>query len=351
MIDTEEKLAAWLPKIRAAKWVALDTEADSLHAYPEKVCLIQISTVDGDRLVDPLAKINLAPLLGALNAHKLIFHAADYDLRLLEKHHQFTPSAIFDTMLAARLLGERQFGLGSLAEKFLGVKLDKGSQKADWAQRPLTPRMETYARNDTRHLKPLADKLKSALEARGRLAWHQESCARLIADCSRPSVVDTDSVWRVKGSSILGRPALAVLRELWYWREKEAIAYCRPPFFVLSHERMVDIADAAAAQQPFENILPPKMSPRRRETLIEAVQAGLAIPADRQPEILRHKFHRPNEAEFRRFRELEKRRDTNAHKLGIDPTLIASKATLGNLSRDWDRHAPELMHWQQELLK
>ena len=164
MIETDEKLAAWLPKLRAAKWVALDTEADSLHAYPEKVCLIQISTADGDRLVDPLAKINLDPLLDALNAHELIMHGADYDLRLLRKHHEFTPSAIFDTMLAARLVGERQFGLSSLVEKFLGVKLDKGSQKADWARRPLTEKMEIYARNDTHYFKPLADKLKLELQ-------------------------------------------------------------------------------------------------------------------------------------------------------------------------------------------
>jgi ribonuclease D len=350
VIDTDVKLSALLPKLRAAQWLALDTEADSLHAYPEKVCLIQISIDGSDVLIDPLAEMNLDPLFDVFNTHELIFHAADYDLRLLEKHHQFTPSAIFDTMLAARLLGERQFGLGSLAENFLGVKLDKGSQKADWAQRPLTERMEIYARNDTHYLKPLADKLKSALETRGRLAWHQESCARLIVECSRPTVVDANSVWRVKGSSILNRPALAILRELWQWREKEAIAYCRPPFFILSHERMVDIADAAAARQPYENILPPRMSPRRRETLLGAVKAGLAIPAGRQPEILRHESRRPTEAEFRRFREIEKCRDAYAHGLGIDPTLIASKAVIGDLARDWDKHKPELMNWQRELL-
>lgn len=351
LIDTDEKLATLLPKLRAAHWLALDTEADSLHAYPEKVCLIQISTTDGDELVDPLAPINLDSLFDVFNGRELIFHAADYDLRLLEKHHQFRPSAIFDTMLAARLLGERQFGLSALVENFLGVKLDKGSQKADWAQRPLTERMEIYARNDTHYLKPLADKLKAALGAKGRLVWHQESCARLIEECSRPTVVDADAVWRVKGSSILGRAALAVSRELWQWREKEAIAYCRPPFFILSHERMVDIADAAAARQPFEKILPPKMSPRRRETLLTAVKAGLAIPAAQHPEIIRHAFHRPSEAEFRRFRELEKRRNAHAHELAIDPTLIASKATLGDLSRDWDKHAPDLMNWQRELLQ
>jgi ribonuclease D len=351
VIETDEKLAAWLPKLRAAKWVALDTEADSLHAYPEKVCLVQISIADGDRLVDPLAKINLDPLLEALNAHELIMHGADYDLRLLRKHHEFTPSSIFDTMLAARLLGERQFGLSSLVEKFLGVKLDKGSQKADWARRPLTEKMETYARNDTHYLQPLADKLRLELQQKGRLAWHQESCARLIAECSQPTAVDGDSVWRIKGSSHLTRPALAVLRELWHWREREAVAANRPPFFIVSHEKLAEIADAAAGNHPVENLLSPRMSPRRRETLIDAVKAGLAVPANRQPEIIRQKFERPNEAERSRYAELANRRDANASKLDIDPTLIASKSTLGDLARDWDRYAPELMNWQREFLK
>jgi len=351
VIETDEKLAAWLPKLRAAKWVAVDTEADSLHAYPEKVCLIQISTADGDRLIDTLAGINLDPLLDALNAHELIMHGSDYDLRLLRKHHEFTPSSIFDTMLAARLLGERQFGLSSLVEKFLGVKLDKGSQKADWARRPLTEKMEAYARNDTRYLQPLADKLKLELQQKNRLAWHQESCARLIAECSQPPVVDGDSVWRIKGSSHLNRPALAVLRELWHWREKEAVAANRPPFFILNHEKLTEIAGAAVENQPVENLLSPRMSPRRRETLLGAVRAGLAVPASRHPEIIRHKFDRPSEAERRRYAELADRRDANAHKLGIDPTLIASKATLGDLARDWDRHVTELMSWQRELLE
>ena len=180
MIDTDEKLAAFLHVVRAAEWIAVDTEADSLHAYPEKVCLIQISTVAGDRLIDPLARLNLDLLLDALNAHELIMHGADYDLRLLRKHHEFVPAAIFDTMLAARLLGQRQFGLQSLLDTYLGVKLEKGSQKANWARRPLTEKMEQYARHDTHYLKPLSDKLKLELQQKGRLAWHQEACAGLI---------------------------------------------------------------------------------------------------------------------------------------------------------------------------
>jgi ribonuclease D len=351
VIDTDAKLAALLPVIQKAPWLALDTEADSLHAYPEKVCLIQISTPAGDELVDPLAPLNLAPLFAAFNAHEMIFHAADYDLRLLRKHHEFTPLAIFDTMIAARLLGEPQFGLSHLVEKFLGVKLDKGSQKADWARRPLTEKMEVYARNDTHYLKPLVDKLKAELVAKQRLAWHAESCARLIVDCSQPAVVDEETVWRIKGSSHLGRAELAVLRELWHWREREAINANRPPFFVLSHESMVGIAMAVAAQQPVEPLVPPRMHPRRREALMKAVKAGATLSPEKFPAVIRHLSQRPSEAEFRRFRSLEKIRDAHARELAIDPTLIASKATLGDLARDWDKFAPELMSWQRALLQ
>ena len=350
MIDTEAQLESFLTKLRAADWVALDTEADSLHAYPEKVCLIQISIEGHDRLVDPLSKINLDPLLDALNAHELIVHGADYDLRLLCKHHEFIPSAIFDTMVAARLLGERQFGLSSLLEKFLGVKLDKGSQKADWAQRPLTERMEKYARNDTHYLKPLSDKLREELAAKKRLEWHRESCARLIDESTQPHVTDLDSVWRIKGSHVLSRAALAVLREMWQWREEEAVRASRPPYFVLKHETLVDVAKAAASNHSVENLLPHKISPRRKESLSRAIQTGLALSAEKHPEILRKNFHRPTEAEFRRFRELEKQRNARAHALGIDPSLIASKQTLGELARDWDAFIPNLMRWQRALL-
>ena len=350
MIDTNEKLAAFLPVVKNAAWLAIDTEADSLHAYPEKVCLIQISTTAGDRLVDPLADMDLNPFLAALTGRELIFHAADYDLRLLQKHHAFSPTEIFDTMLAARLLGERQVGLGALVEKFLGVKLDKGPQKADWAQRPLTPRMVEYARNDTRFLKPLEEKMRAELTAKNRIAWHQESCARLIADSVIPPQIDSDEIWRIKGSTFLTPAGLAILRELWHWREREAIAANRPPFFVLAHEKMVEICAAAAERQPYEPLIPLRMHPRRKEKLIAAVRAAQTVPPEKYPQIIRHRSQRPTEAEFRRFREIEKIRDRHAHELQIDPTLIAPKSVLGDLARDWDKFAPELMKWQRDLL-
>ena len=350
VIDTEQKLAAFLPELHAASWVAVDTEADSLHAYPEKVCLIQISTVGNDVLIDPLSGVNLDPLLDALSGHELIMHGADYDLRLLEKHHEFTPSAIFDTMLASRLIGERQFGYSTLVEKFLGVKLEKGPQKANWALRPLTERMEKYARNDTHYLKPLVDQLHAGLEAKGRLAWHQESCARLIEECTRLDPVDMDAVWRIKGSHLLGRPGLAVLREIWQWRETEAIAANRPPFFVMSHETLVDVAAAAATQRPIDTLLPRNISERRRSGLAKAIQEGLGISTDKFPKILQRINHRPTDAERKRYLDLQKRRDAQAHQLEIDPTLIASRGTLSDLARNWDKYSGELMNWQRELL-
>ena len=350
MIDTEKKLEAYLPILRSADWVAVDTEADSLHAYPEKVCLIQVSTTQGDRLLDPLAGFPIDALLDAMSGHRLIMHGADYDLRLLCKHHKFVPSAIFDTMLAARLLGLRQFSLGHLVEQFLGVKLEKGAQKANWALRPLTERMERYARNDTHYLKPLSDRLTGELEAKGRMAWQEESCARLIVDCTRERPADLEQVWRIKGSHLLGRPALAVLRELWKWREEEAIHANKPPFFIMSHEALVDIAAASATARPIEPLLPRHLSERRRSGVLKTVARGLAIPAESHPKILRHVGRRPTEAERRRYMELQKRRDARAAELGIDPTLIASRATLSDLAHNWEVNAPELMTWQRQLL-
>jgi ribonuclease D len=350
VVDTEQKLQAYLPTLRSASWVAVDTEADSLHAYPEKVCLIQISSRAGDRLVDPLAGFSLDPLLKALSGHELIMHGADYDLRLLQKHHEFVPSSIFDTMLASRLLGVRQFSLSGLVETYLGVKLEKGAQKANWALRPLTERMERYARNDTHYLKPLADKLKTELETKRRLAWHRESCVRLIADSTRERPLDTDSVWRLKGSHLLSRPALAVLRELWQWREGEAVAANRPPFFVMSHETLVHLAAAAASTKPTEPLLPKHLSERRRIGVAKAVAKGLAVAPEHYPTLLRSTGRRPSDAERRRFLDLQKRRDARAAELDIDPTLIASRATLSDLARNWDKAAAELMNWQRQLL-
>ncbi len=350
MIDSDGSLQGLLPRLRSAQVVALDTEADSLHAYPEKLCLIQISIEGEDLLIDPLSGMNLAPLWNELRSHVLVLHGADYDLRLLRKNHGFVPDRIFDTMLGSRLLGEREFGLAHLLKKYLEVVIEKGSQKADWAKRPLTPRMEDYARNDTRHLARLAGILREQLTAKGRLAWAEESCARLIADCAAPPVPQPDTVWRVKGSHKLSRPALAVLREIWQWREQEAMAANKPPFFVLSPDAMVEIAAAAVEQRSYEQLLPRHFSARRQEGLARSVRTGADCPGTEHPDYVKLKFHRQTETERRRYIALEERRNARAAELEIDPTLIANRATLLALAADWDQTAAELMHWQKDIL-
>jgi ribonuclease D len=351
VIDDQSKLDNLLPRLRVSPWIALDTEADSLHAYPEKVCLMQISIPDADELIDPLASLDLNPLFKALGEHELILHGADYDLRLLRKHHDFVPRAIFDTMLAARLLGVMQFGLTHLVAQFLNVTLEKGSQKADWARRPLTEKMEAYARNDTHYLKPLSDRLRTDLDAKGRLSWHQECCARLVAESSQLNAPDAETVWRVKGSHRLSRPALAVLREIWLWREAEAVAANKPPYFILNHEALVELATATETGRPVEPLVPQRFSDRRRAGLLAAIKQGLGVPPAQQPGPIRHVFRRVSDAAKRRMEELQKRRDARATELGLDPTLIASRATLLDLADDWDKHQGELMNWQRDLMK
>ena len=350
MIDRNELLTDFLARLAAAPWLTLDTEADSLHAYPEKLCLIQISIDGQDRLIDPLSGISLNGFFAAIREREIIMHGSDYDLRLFRKWHSFVPTRIFDTMIAARLLGEPHFGLHALVKKFLNIELDKGPQKADWAQRPLTPRMEDYARNDTRHLKALSDILRARLVELGRVEWMQECCERLISDCAVVPPADPD-VWRVKGSSFLARPASAILKAIFEWREGQAIAANRPPFFVLSPETMVEISVRASMDQPWDEVLPRRFRPDRVRTIRDAVTKGRAVPEAEWPEIPQHRSPRQTEVQKRRAEQLEKIRDKQAAALAIDATLIVPRAALNRLAEDWDQYAPSLMRWQRALLE
>jgi ribonuclease D len=334
---------------RESSWLAVDTEADSLHAYPEKLCLMQFSMESGDFLVDTLAALDLTTLLDALRLRELIFHGADYDLRMLRKTYNFVPSSIFDTMTAARLLGYKQFGLGNLVSHHLGVVLEKGPQKMNWARRPLPARMEEYARKDTRYLKPLADILRNELKEKGRLSWQKETCEALILDCADIPSPNRDQ-WRMKGSDRLDPRGLAVLRELWKWREKEAIASNKPPFFVLNHDSLLRLAHEAEGIKCVEKILPPRMSYRRKEGILHAITHAKGLPDEDLPQKRINVLYQPTVAEQRRFGALRQLRDKRAAELAIDPTLIASRSSLVLLSQDWDKYNGDLMPWQRELL-
>jgi ribonuclease D len=352
VIDTTAQLRDLAARVKASTWVALDTEADSLHAYPEKLCLIQIAIPGEEHLVDPLADLHLEPLWDAIDHHELIFHAADYDLRLISQGHHFQPGKIFDTMWAARLLGESRFGLNDVLTTFLGITLEKGAQKANWGKRPLTDRMVQYALNDVRHLRALEEALRDKLASLGRLDWHQQVCQRLVEESCKPPPDDSDSCWRIKGHDKLDPLGLAILRELWHWREKDALRTGRPPFFILKHEILSDIAAEAAGKQTARGLkLPHFLTPKRRADLVEAVKRGLDVPPDLRPNNVRVQGRRMTRAEIARADDIRKRRDLHARELNIDPTLIAAKSTLYALGRNeagaWD----ELLPWQRDLLK
>jgi ribonuclease D len=209
--------------------------------------------------------------------------------------------------------------------------------------------MEEYARNDTRFLRPVRDLLTYQLKEKHRLKWLEESCQRLIQDCAVPSTPDPETVWRVKGSHMLSRAGLAVLREIWQWRETEAVRANKPPYFVLSHESLVDIAHAVSEERSFA--LPRHFSSRRADALHHAITIAQTLPPQQHPHPLRSLPRRQTEEERRRFEQLQKVRDKHAAELAIDPTLIASRATMLQLAQDFEGHRKELMHWQRELLE
>jgi ribonuclease D len=328
----------------------MDTEADSLHSYPEKLCLVQIGIEGEDALVDPLAGLDLQPLLAVLARREILLHGGDYDLRLLHRSQGFVPAEVFDTMLAARLLGLSEFGLNNLARRFLGVELEKGPQRANWAKRPLTERMMAYARNDAHYLQPLADQLRSNLKELGRLDWHRQVCRQLVEEATAPPDGEIAEAWRIRSSDLLNPRAQAILRELWLWRESEALAGSRPPYFVLSHESLFDIAVAVANSESYQSHIPRRYSPRRRQGLARAVEQALAIPEKDWPEPRKHRGRRLTSAQKQFLETLHRRRDKVATRLKIDPTLIASRGTLATLAGDWEKHLPELLPWQREIL-
>ena len=351
VIQTAAELSDLAARIQDAPWVGIDTEADSLHAYPEKLCLLQIAIPDGAYLVDPLADLHLEPVWEAFDKHELILHASDYDLHLLYNGHHFKPTSLFDTMWAARLVGDAKFGLNDVLTRYLGLTLEKGAQKADWGMRPLTARMTEYALNDVRYLREIELLLRAKLTELGRLEWHRQLCARLIEDNASLSQVDMDTAWRMRGHDQLDDTGLAVLRELWLWREKDALRTGRPPFFILKHEALSEIAGQASKGGPKAVKLPHFLTPKRRAGIHEAIDRGLAVPEAGRPTHIRVHSRRMTGAELDYADVLKVRRDKRAEELMMDPTIVASRGTLFALARndpgEWER----LLPWQREILK
>jgi len=215
VITTNEQLAELIPRIQGFDRVAVDTEADSLHCYFEKLCLIQLTFDGNDHLIDPLAPIDLQPLCSALADREMVLQGMDFDLRLLRRTYNLAAREVFDTVIAARMLGLQEFSYAALVQKYFDVTLAKGSQKANWARRPLPPAMEEYAKNDTHFLLPLAAKMEEQMKALGRMEWFRQSCRRALEQTSVLRERDPDEAWRIAGSGTLPPRTNAVLRALW----------------------------------------------------------------------------------------------------------------------------------------
>ena len=348
VITSAAQLTDLIGAIKPHDRVAVDTEADSLHCYREKLCLLQISIPEHDFIVDPLANVDLALLRDALAKKEIVLHGADYDLRLLRRNLNFVPKRIFDSVLAARLVGLREFSYAALVKRYFDIELVKGSQKANWAQRPLSKKMEEYARNDTRYLLPLAERLEKELQSRGRIEWFRQSCQRALEQAGIDRERDVDETWRISGAGALRGRASAVLRELWNWRECEAEAADRPPFHILQNRELILSAEKFAHGETPDY---KHFSDRRRRAFREAAERGMSLPEKDWPVRPKRSGTRPTAEVIKRTERLRHERDHAAKELHIEASFIAPRATLEAIAADSVRAGALLVPWQRELLK
>lgn len=359
-IDKQPAFDDAMRRVARNRVVAVDTEADSLHSYFDKVCLIQISVSGEDLVVDPLRKLDLrafGDLLGDRNITKVL-HGADYDLRILNRDFGFTPANLVDTMICAQLLGYEAIGLAALLEKHFALKLDKSHQRADWAQRPLTRDMLEYAATDTRHLAQLAEKLRAELEALGRWEWALEEFARLetIRWTERG---DEEPFRRLKGLGGLDRRSLAVVRALHDFRDRLAREADRPPFKIFSNDTILDAAKVKP--QTDEELAKMKgLTPGHRQRfgrdIVRLVREAMALPEEALPERGETKPWLRDKELDARINALKKVRDKFAAELKIDPSVVAPRHVLAAVAALRPKSVAELdgipamREWQKRLL-
>lgn len=362
LIETNSALADFIANAAHEPVVAIDTEAASFHRYVDRIYLVQLSTTRATAVVDPLRVDDLTPLgvLLADPATEVVFHDADYDLRALDRDYGFRVRRLFDTRIAAQLLGEPSVGLAALLERHFGITLSKKWQRADWSQRPLPPEMLAYAAADTRYLLPLRTQLTHGLAEAGRLSWAREEFARAEAVRWTPPPPHDAAYLRLKGATRLAPQQRSVLRLLHRWREDEARRRDRPLFRILPNEALVAIA-RNVPRNPEDLFqvrgLPRALAERHRTALLDAVAAGLAAPqSDRRPDALSPRPAPREPAQAARLERLKQARNRLAAELGLDPGVLCGKPVLEAVaraaprSRQELRRIPEVRDWQVEVL-
>ena len=362
-VQSNEDLSELNRRLQSIDRIAFDSEANSLHNYRERVCLIQISAGDQNYIVDPLAELDMDDLVKRLAKIELLIHGADYDLRLMRSTFEFVPKGdVFDTMLAAQLLGLERIGYAALVEQFFDVQISKAGQKSNWAKRPLTDAQLQYAADDTRYLGPLADLLREQLEGHGRLEWHREWCKRVVKAAAEAPDRNDDETWRIRGTGTLKPKQLAFVREIWQWREQQAERADCPPFKILGNQQLFELATWAAAHPTAElesgPRLPRHTEGRRRQALKAAIRRAQTMPKEKWPERFKRQPQVYTGPECKpRIEALRAESARIAAGLGIPAAVLAPKAMIVNIARSNARTRAEMqaassmMEWQAALLE
>jgi ribonuclease D len=339
-IRTPDEAQALARALRGLPAIAVDTEADSLHHYPERLCLIQLADPAGRTFfLDTLVLLDLEPLrpLFADQATLKVFHSGDNDVVYLKRRFGLAFAGLSDTMLAARFLGVRELGLDRLLLKYLDVQPVRSQQKTDWARRPLTATQEHYGAEDVRHLIELRDRLLTDLRAMGRDGWLEEECEALAALPVPERPPDEEGYRRIRGASRLPPRGLAVLRVLYLQREAWARAEHRPPFKVLSPETLIALAE----RQPSDRAtlvgipgLSPRLVERYGEALLNAVARGLTERLPGPAWTGRPPRPAITGASRQRAEALRKWRAEAAEVSGLDPGVLLPQRLIDALALD-----------------
>jgi ribonuclease D len=335
-IRTPDELQHLADDLRGCRALALDSESDSLYHHFEKVCLIQLGDDRGRAvLIDPLALRDLRPLAPLMADPEVtkVLHGADYDVTTLKRDFGFSFASVFDTMIAARFLGVPEIGLQAVARRELGVELSKASQKDDWSRRPLTPTQEAYALADVLHLLEIRRRLESQLRAVGRLAWVAEECAAVAALEPARRRNDKDGYQKVKGARRLSPRALAILRELFAWREARAERTDTPAFKILGNETLLAMAEAAPrTRDDLARLRLPSRFVEASGDLLGAVERATSVPDADLPRIPREP--RPVVSDEARAREarLKAWRAQEALTQALDPSILLPQRLIDRLA-------------------
>jgi ribonuclease D len=348
-------------ELAPASELALDTEGDSLHHYPERLALIQIGVPEGGVwLVDPLALTDLTPLAPLFaGGPTLVLHAGDNDLVHLKRRYGLAFSSVFDTAIAGRFLGGRALGLDVLLQTYLGVTLPSSRQKDDWSERPLNPAQLAYAAADVQHLFALKARLVEELQKVGRLSWVEEECAVLAAQPAPERPVDPDAWLGVKGARDLPARGMAVLRELWTLREQLARAADRPPFKILNEDTLLRLAQAMPRDVTTLGAvqgITPRVLGRWGVALLEAVERALALDEGELPVLPRHRRPTIPGAMSRRIDRLRRWRAGATEQVGLEPGVLLPNRLITAIAEAAPRTIDELArvegvrHWRVATL-